>query len=126
MTASITPAEITALEDRRFAAQMASDGDALNELLADNLRYTHSNATVDTKASYIDSIVSGRVSYREVRRTETDIQLADACAVVTGRAELDVSTPIGDRTIVCRYSAIWGSVDGRWQFLAWESTPFPA
>ena len=106
MTASITPAEITALEDRRFAAQMASDGDALNELLADNLRYTHSNATVDTKASYIDSIVSGRVSYREVRRTETDIQLADACAVVTGRAELDVSTPIGDRTIVCRYSGV--------------------
>ncbi len=122
----MTEEDIATLEDRRFAAQLSGDGAALDELLAENLRYTHSNATVDTKASYIDSITSGRVTYRDVRRTETDIQLADAAAIVTGRAELDVSTPMGDRTIVCRYSAVWGSVGGAWQFLAWESTPFPA
>ena len=122
----MTEDDIATLEDRRFAAQMAGDGAALDELLADNLRYTHSNAVVDTKASYIESITSGRVTYRDVRRTETDVQLADASAIVTGRAELDVSTPVGDRTIVCRYTAVWGSVGGTWQFLAWESTPFPA
>ena len=122
----MTEDDIATLEDRRFAAQMSGDGAALDALLADNLRYTHSNAAVDTKSSYIDSITSGRVTYRDVRRTETDIQMADAAAIVTGRAELDVSTPMGDRTIVCRYSAVWGAVGGTWQFLAWESTPFPA
>ncbi len=126
MPASMTPSDITQLEDRRFAAQIAGDGPALTELLADNLRYTHTNAVVDTKESYIESIVSGRVTYKDARRTEIDVQMADTCAVVTGRAELDVSTPAGDRSIVCRYSAIWGAVDGTWQFLAWQSTPIPA
>lgn len=126
MTASMTTDDILQLEDRRFAAQISGDGTALGELLADDLRYTHSNAVVDSKESYIESITSGRVTYRDARRTETDVRLADGCAVVTGRAELDVSTPMGDRTIVCRYTAVWGAVAGRWQFLAWESTPFPA
>ncbi|MDA3040255.1 MAG: nuclear transport factor 2 family protein [Actinomycetota bacterium] len=122
----MTEDEIATLEDRRFAAQISGDGAELDELLADNLRYTHSNAVVDTKASYIESITSGRVTYRDVRRSETDIQMADATAIVTGRAELDVSTPVGDRTIVLRYIAVWGAVGGDWKFLAWESTPFPA
>lgn len=120
------PNDILALEDRRFAAQIAGDRAALSELLADNLRYTHSNAVVDTKESYIESITSGTVVYRDARRTDVEVQPADGAAVVTGRAELDITARGADRTIVCRYTAIWAEVGGRWQFVAWQSTPYPA
>lgn len=118
-------ADILALEDRRFAAQIAGDRAALDELLSDDLQYTHSNARVDTKTSYIDSITSGAVIYREARRTETEVHVTEGAAVVTGRAELDITAGGADRTITARYTAVWADVGGRWQFVAWQSTPYP-
>lgn len=117
---------ILALEDRRFAAQIGADEAALNELLAADLRYTHSNAVVDTKESYIASITSGTVVYRDARRTEVEVHLSDGAAIVTGRAELDITARGADRTIAARYTAVWAEVGGTWQFVAWQSTPYPA
>ena len=59
-------AAVLALDEARFDAQVAGDKARLEELLAEELHYTHSNALVDTKASYIDSIISGRVRYRQI------------------------------------------------------------
>jgi len=49
-------AMIKELENRRFRAMCERDAETLEELLADGLIYTHSSATVDTKASYIAGI----------------------------------------------------------------------
>ena len=55
-----TAQDIRNLEDRRYKAMVGADKSALNELLADDLIYTHSNAVIDTKQSYIDGILGGR------------------------------------------------------------------
>jgi ketosteroid isomerase-like protein len=56
MDADDTTATIAALEDRRFAAMCARDWATLDELLSDDLSYTHSSARVDSKASYIQGM----------------------------------------------------------------------
>nr|MBC8279836.1 nuclear transport factor 2 family protein [Chloroflexota bacterium] len=52
--------EILALEKRRIEAMTSGDTQALEEILADDLIYTHTTARLDTKASFIDAVKTGR------------------------------------------------------------------
>ena len=56
---TVTTAQINDLEDRRYAAMVDADLDTLDDLLADDVIYTHSDASVDTKTSYLDMLRSG-------------------------------------------------------------------
>jgi uncharacterized Zn finger protein (UPF0148 family) len=119
-------AEIRALEDRRYAATVAGDLDELDRLFADTLSYTHSSGSVDTKASYLDSLRSGRLRYRHIERLEENITVYEHAAIVSTRVRLDITAGGADRTINGQATITWVHHDGRWQFAAWQSTPVPA
>ncbi len=117
---------IRAMEDRRYAAMIAGDAPALEDLLADDLRYTHSNAVVDTKASLMGLLASGKLTYRAARPVIDDVFIYGDAALVVGSVELDVTAGGADRTVRVRYTNLWVNTDGRWRFAAWQSTPQPA
>jgi ketosteroid isomerase-like protein len=114
------------MEERRWAAQIGEDLVALDELLADELRYTHSNTLVDNKTSYIQAIKDKKFDYRSVERTDTDVQVVGDTALVTGRADIHVVAGDRDLNLAARYSVVWVPKDGRLQLLVWQSTPVPA
>ena len=118
-------AEIHALEDRRWAAQIGADIGELESLLADELSYTHSNGLVDTKGSYLSAIEKQVFDYQSEKRTEVLATIVDSTAMVTGRVEMDVVAGGRQVHLDSRYSAIWVQRDGAWQFLCWQSTPLP-
>lgn len=113
------------MEDRRWAAQIASDLEALEEILADELQYTHSNGLVDSKASYIKAIDKKVFDYRAEKRTDVSTQVIGDTALVTGAAEFHVVAGGNDLNLRARYSAVWIRRNGDWQFLCWQSTPLP-
>ena len=117
--------DILALEDRRWAAQIHKDTAALEELLAEELRYTHTTALVDTKASYIAAIENRVFDYRSAQRTDTEVQVVGDTALVTGRADIHVVAGERDINLRARYSVVWVDKGGRWQLLIWQSTPIP-
>ena len=117
---------IRALEDRRYAAMIAGDAAALEDLLADDLRYTHSNAVVDTKASLMGLLATGKLTYRAARPVIDDVFIYGAAALVVGSVELDVTAGGADRTVRVRYTNLGVNTEGRWRFAAWQSTPQPA
>jgi uncharacterized protein (TIGR02246 family) len=117
---------IAALEDHRCAATVAGDVEALAEIYADDLRYTHSHGGMDTKESMISNIANGVFIYRGIHRSDVVVTLFDSTAIVTGRARLELTAAGTDRTVHCRYTDVWAEVDGRWQFVAWQSTPVAA
>ena len=119
-------AAISALEDRRYAAAVADDYAALDELLSDRLVYTHSNASVDTKASFIESLRSGRLKYRAIRRLEENITLYNDTAIISSHVNLDITAAGADRTINARATIVWVRDGDAWRFAAWQSTPVPA
>lgn len=121
-----TEADILALEDRRWAAQIGEDLGALGELLADEMRYTHSNGVVDTKTSYIKAIETKVFDYRSSDRTNTEVQLFGGAALVTGQADINVVTARGDMNLKARYTVVWAELNGAWQLITWQSTPLPA
>lgn len=117
-------AEITALEDRRWAAQIGEDIATLEELYADELSYTHSNGHVDTKESYIKAIANKVFDYRGEERRDVAVTVVEGTAMVTGRIAIHVVAGGAERHLDARYSVIWvRRPAGNWQFLCWQSTP---
>ena len=113
--------EIIALENRRIEAMTKGDIQALQEILADDLIYTHTTARIDTKASFIDAISSGRSNYRSVERKDVKVRQFGDSAVVTGHAKVHV----GDNKFEIRYIDVYAKRDGVWQMVAWQSTRLP-
>jgi uncharacterized protein (TIGR02246 family) len=119
-------AEIRALEDRRYAAMIDKDLAALDELFADELSYTHSNALVDTKTSYLEAIEKRVFDYRDATRVEEDIVVFGDAARVTGHVQIHVVSGPRDLHLNARFTVLYVRQDGRWRFAAWQSTPIPA
>lgn len=117
----MTQSEISALEDQRFRAQVAGDIPTLERLLSDQLVYTHSSASVDSKASFIESIETRR-PYQKVERSGEEVRLHGNTAVVTGQARIDLN---GGRQLNLRYTDVWVNGPNGWQMVAWQSTRLP-
>lgn len=122
-----TPQDIRALEDRRYKAMVSADRPVLEELLADDLIYTHSNAVIDTKQSYIDGILGGKWAYAAAERPIENIDVFGDCARVTGHVRLTLKNADGTtRGVNGRFLNLWLKRGGKWQLAAWQSTPIPA
>lgn len=119
-------AAVKAAELKRFAATTGRDYDALATLLSDDLVYTHSSASVDSKASYLESLRSGRVVYKEVTPSDLVVRMYGSTAVITGAAIIKTTSNGGEeRTSNLRYTDVWVQQDGRWQMVSWQSTRVP-
>ncbi|MGA8049572.1 MAG: nuclear transport factor 2 family protein [Burkholderiales bacterium] len=117
--------EILALEDVRFKAMVSGDVALLDGLLHQDLIYTHSSAVVDTKASYLDAIRSGKTRYLSQKRFEERVRLCGDCALVTGRAEMEAEVNGVKKMLRLRYLDVWSRTPQGWKFIAWQSTSLP-
>lgn len=119
-------AEVRAADDARWAATLSADRSALEAILAEGLHYAHSNGHLDSKASFLDALASGRVAYREVRHVRREFLLAsDDVVLMSGRAVCAVESNGQPLSLDLNYLAVWRRDAGRWRFLAWQSTRLP-
>ena len=120
-------AAVLAADDARIAAMTAADPEALAPLLSPELRYSHSNGTVDTKASLLELIGGKATRYVAYRPVERGIRFASPeIALEHGRAEV-VLEKNGTRTeATFLFLAVWRLEDGQWRFLEWQSARPPA
>lgn len=122
--AEITGA-IRALEDRRYRAMTDADVASLEELLSDDLVYGHSDASRDTKKSYLDKVASGYFDYGPLSHPEAGIVVHGDVAVVTGDMQGEVRI-LGQRRVLNSSAlAVWAREDGRWVLLAFQPTKYP-
>ena len=119
-------AEILALEDKRYAAMTSNDLAALEALFHDEMIYTHSSAVVDTKASYLEALRSGKTRYKTAKRFEEKVRFAGDTALVTGRAEFEVELNGAPKTLRLRFLNVWTKTPAGWKFIAWQSCSLPA
>ena len=118
-------AEINALEDRRCQAMIDKDMKTLEAIYADELIYTHSNAAVDDRASYLAGIKSGKFDYKAIKRSDVTVSVIGDTALVAGRAQISVRSSGVDRELDSRFLIVWVKRSGGWQAAAWQSTPVP-
>lgn len=120
-------AAVRAADDARIAAMRQPDKSALEAAFSDQLRYSHSNGVVDTKASFIDVLVSGRTKYLGYDHLEREFTFpAPGIALMSGKARIQAESAKGKMDSVLAYLAVWKEEDGVWKFLAWQSCRLPA
>lgn len=112
---------ILALETRRYNAMTSNDLVALAALLHDELVYTHSSGVVDTKASYLASLRSGRTRYLSVEQREQQVKLLGEVALVIGATHIEVDVVAVRKSLDLRSLAVWTAMPAGWQFIAWQS-----
>ncbi len=118
-------AALRAAEITRFAANVSADTKALAQLLDDGLEYVHSNGDLDTKASFIESLVSGRRDYLSSKPSIESIRVLGDVAVIRGRVLVTVADNGVSRDLDIGYTDVWLWKDGRWQMTAWRSARMP-
>jgi ketosteroid isomerase-like protein len=119
-----TKTDIESLERKRFVAQVSKDFDFLQKIFADDLVYTHSNAKVDNKVSYIASIKEGKSVYKSIDLQEISVREYGKIAVVNGRALIELGPVDGKpNNVNLRYTVVY-SKNGKkgWQVNTWQST----
>lgn len=114
-------------DDERVAAIIAGDRARLTAIFSDDLRYAHSTGAVDDKASYTETLVSGRTKYTTLQYEERKFTFpAPGIALMTGRTHVNVTSANGLTDAVLSFLAVWREEKGQWRFLAWQSCKLPA
>jgi len=117
---------VRAADEERMGATITADSARLEAIYSDELHYAHSNGAIDTKASFIESLVSGRTDYQAIDYVQRDfIPVGPGIVLMKGRANIRVGSPDGPRLIDLNYLAMWREEGGRWRFLAWQSCRNP-
>jgi len=123
----VTAKQISALEARRYQAMTDADIETLDGLFSADLVYTHSDATSDSKQSYLDRLATGFFRYGPMTHPEHSIVVRGDCALVFHdmRGEVLVNNET-KRALNSRSIAVWVREDGDWALLAFQPTKYPA
>lgn len=120
-----TAAELLRVQQHRLEATTANDLEALERILADELTYTHTTGQTETKNEFLATLRSGRLRYDAIEPADVQVRIYGDTGVVTGRAHLQVQTPIRAVALDLRFLEVYVRRDGRWQLVAYQSTRLP-
>jgi ketosteroid isomerase-like protein len=121
--ASAIEREILEADDIRVKGLLSNDIDAVEKLLGDDLTYVHSSGRLDTKETYMDALRSGRTRYLTMDLSEVEVRGLGDTGVITNIFDAKVQTANGEVTLHSRALLVYAKRDGRWQLIAYESTP---
>ena len=110
------------LDRKRMQAMAQKDVATLNDLLADDLIYTHSSARIDTKQSLIGNMQSGATVYNAVEPSDVKAQDLGSAVVLTGIAQIRVTSGGKPNAFGVRFTDVYANRGGKWQMVTWQST----
>lgn len=115
---------LIALERQRCNAMVNGDTALLRELLHRDLVHVHAKGQVDGFDSYF-ATGGFNVHYQRVERSELAVRVRGDSALMTGRQMLVGvrKNGTGTVTIDSRVMQVWVKEAGRWQQLAFQTTP---
>ncbi len=125
MTADDAAKQISELEARRYQAMTDGDIGTLGELFSADLVYTHSDASSDSKQSYLDKLASGHFDYGVIDHPESGIVVRGDCALVFGDMRGEVVIGGSTRVLNSKSLAVWARENGNWVLLAFQPTRYP-
>jgi hypothetical protein len=126
MTADDAAKLISELEARRYQAMTDADLGTLEELFSADLVYTHSDASSDSKQSYLDKLATGYFDYGAMDHPESSIVVRGDCALVFGDMRGEVVINGATRVLNSKSLAVWVRENGNWALLAFQPTKYPS
>ena len=118
--------QISALEAKRYQAMTSADVGTLEGLFSDKLVYTHSDASSDSKQSYLDKLASGHFDYGDIDHPESSIVVHGDCAIVIGDMRGEIVIGGQTRVLNSKSLAVWVRENAGWVLLAFQPTKYPS
>jgi ketosteroid isomerase-like protein len=113
------------LDRKRMTAMAEKDIRTLNDVIADDLIYTHSSARLDTKQSLIGNMESGSTVYTSVMPSNVKAQDLGDTVVLTGECKISVTSGGKPNSFGVRFTDVYANKGGKWQMVTWQSTRLP-
>jgi ketosteroid isomerase-like protein len=109
---------VTAAVEALRKAMIDPDKTILSNLTADDLSYGHSGGQLQTKAEFIETLVSGKSDFVTIDLTEQSVKVVDRTAIV--RHHLSATTNDGGKPGSVKLSIllVWVKQKGGWKLLA--------
>ena len=107
-------------------AMLAADKAKLEELVADQLSYGHSSGVIETKAQFVDVVVSKKTIYKSITLSEASTAVAGSNAIA--RHIFSAETESGGRPGTARVGVlqVWQKQAAGWKLLARQAFRLPA
>jgi hypothetical protein len=115
-----------AADDARIAAMVSADPAKLAAAFSDELLYVHSSGKPDTKASFMESLTSGRSKYNAVKYEQREFrEVAPGLVLMNGRCRVTLGKAAPFTELHLSFLAAYRLEKGAWKFLAWQSCKMP-
>ncbi len=125
MDASSILTHIAQRDQARVAALLAKDTTALNDLLDDALVYVHSTGVADTKASYLEGLVTGVWDYHKLEIRNPRHVVHTGTVLVFCRMAIDITVRGQFRSFESNALLVWVERPGGWKLAAVQSSSIP-
>jgi len=115
--------DVRKAEEAWAAAVKASDASGVEELLANDLVYTHSTGNVDSKTDYLSKMKAGTQKYTDLQYSGMKIRTFNGnTGVVNSQLRMTGATngtPFDNTVYVIH---VWVKQDGNWKLVAHQTT----
>ena len=112
-------------EMQRFEAMVRVDLAALDDILSEDLTYTHATGVFETKAEFIGKLKSGQTKYESFMPEDVLVRVFGTTGVVTGKARVQVQVKGEPLSFQLRFTDVYAKQGDRWQMVAWHATRLP-
>lgn len=124
--AATDPAVFRAMDDARVAAMISADRAKLAAAFSDDLVYVHSSGKVDTKASFMESLTSGKSKYNSITYEARNFrEVVPGLVLVDGRCRVQLGAAAPYTQLHLSFLAAYRLEKGQWRFIAWQSCRMP-
>ncbi|MBK5278180.1 MAG: nuclear transport factor 2 family protein [Bacteroidia bacterium] len=113
------------LSQRKFEWMLNKNLDSLEVLLDDQVKYIHSNGWAQSKKDVIDDLKSGKLSYQNIKVTESSVRRYDKAAIVNGVGYFSGMVNITSFAMELSYTEVFVYRNGKWLLVSRHANRMP-
>ena len=128
-TTEATPqlaAQIAALEQRLYRAQIAGTAADIEPMLSSDLRYLHSTGVAETRREYLKGVADRLYEYGEIKSRMVRLNVSEDLAIQEGVVDMTVSAKGAPKKLIhLLFCLVWRREGAHWKLLYRQATRIP-
>ena len=128
-TTEATPqlaAQIAALEQRLYRAQVAGSVPDIEPMLSADLRYLHSTGVAEPRSQYLKGVRDLLYEYGEIASRKVRLHVSEDLAIQDGIVDMTVSAKGAPKKLIhLLFCLVWRREGAQWKLLYRQATRIP-
>ena len=116
--------DVAAAVEKLRAAMVSGKAAELNAVADDNLLYVHSNGMAETKAEFVENIVSGKSVFVTIDLSEQQIKVTGDTAIVRHILEAKTNNDGVPGSVRIGILLVWRKQAGEWKLLGRQAQKY--